>query len=374
MPFEIHDDEHELWPYRSELLISTKSLQDLIGRGVLEDRIVEIETFEQLGGRGGEGFTEVDFNLLTGRVDLSGQSSEQTRWLYDIGDPELDPFDDALKAFDNGVETSPILLTTLSGHYSVMPATTPVEDSSRTPDPDLSNPSTVAHIAVVDSGYRESPAPTWLAERARAVDATIDDDEQGPASWRGHGKFVASIIVQQNPNTFVWVAALKPVAQDKFLHWIEVDPEDTADYYLADEFGLFSAVRRLLDVLDSDISNRPQNYSALNLSVGAWTCGLSISGLLIRAALDLWRSRQENAPIVAAAGNHFHTPPPEERFIPGQFQNVPGLYGVKSLTQDEQQTSFFSNEALVGATGEGLLGVLDDGTTPNWRAAHWSGS
>jgi hypothetical protein len=54
--------------------------------------------------------------------------------------------------------------------------------------------------------------------------------------------------------------------------------------------------------------------------------------------------------------------------MPGQMK-FPLLYGVKSLTQDEMNLSFFSNEAQIGATGEGLLGVLDDG-----RAAYWSGT
>ena len=356
-----HDHEPELWPYRKDLLISTGPLDDLIG-GVLDDRIFEIGSRGDLGDRVDTDFTEEDFDVFTGR-----DTGERTRWLYDIGDPARDPIDDAVIANNNSVETSPILAITLSGHYNVMPGTKPI-DSTKTISLDESiEVDTDANIAVVDSGYTESPAtPSWLADRVRPVDKNIDEDKS-TGLWNGHGKFVASIIVQQNPRAFVWVAALKPlkpVDQEKFLHWVEVDSGDPLDHFFADEFALFTAVRRLLDS-----PGVPQTYRALNLSAGAWTGGLSLSGLLIRSAVELWRVRQPGVPILAAAGNHLDPPPPRDIFVPGAWTHVTDLHGVKSLTQDEQQRSFFSNDAPIGAVGEGLLGIREDGKT-----AHWSGT
>ena len=364
MPHDNDEHEPELWPYRKDFLISKSSLEGLLAEGVLdESRIVEMTARDDLGDRVGEDFTEGDFNALTGR-----DNGEHTRWLYDIGDPELDPLEDAIIASDNGFEASPLLLVTLSPHWTVMPGTTP------RPDPevlDLAPPeatSPEAHIAVVDSGYNAVGSPGWLADRVQAVDPTKDGDTS-TGKWNGHGKFVASIIVQQNPNAFVWVAALKPVPQDKFIFWGEIEPDNPLDHFITDELALYSAVRRLLDRRrTAEQPDGPEAYNALNLSVGAWGSVLSISGFAIRAALQLWRDNQATAPILAAAGNHLEIPPIGQRFMPGQMK-FPLLYGVKSLTQDEMNLSFFSNEAQIGATGEGLLGVLDDG-----KAAYWSGT
>ena len=84
MPHDDHEHEPELWPYRKEFLISRDSLDGLIGEGVLESRIVEMGTRDELGDRVDADFTEDDFNALTGR-----DTGERTRWLYDVGDPAL---------------------------------------------------------------------------------------------------------------------------------------------------------------------------------------------------------------------------------------------------------------------------------------------
>ncbi|HEX6659111.1 MAG TPA: hypothetical protein VF065_13575, partial [Ilumatobacter sp.] len=92
--------------------------------------------------------------------------------------------------------------------------------------------------------------------------------------------------------------------------------------------------------------------------------------LAIRMALELWKARLPDAPIVAAAGNHLDEPETDELFIPGGWTDFTGLYGVESRKQEDvKQRSFFSNKGTVGAVGEGLLGVREDGKT-----THWSGT
>jgi len=374
-----HHDEPELSPYRKNLLIATNSLQKLIEDGELESGIVEIGTRAELNDRVGigEDFTDEDFNALTGR-----DTGTRTRWLYDVGDPARDPIEDAKRvvAADKRIKASPILATMFSVHITVMPGTTPRHVTSPPElDDEVIDAPIDAPIAVVDSGYNPRETPTWLADRVQAVDPALDADEWDPTSgWRGHGTFVASIIVQQNPHASVWIAALKPLAKDQFLHWIEVkDAEKNKPlvYSLADEFSLYSAVRRLLDS-----PGVPSRYRALNLSLGAWTSKTTpLSGLAIRMAVDLWQSRQPNVPIVAAAGNHSLDEDPGEDpdagnlFIPGQWTDIEGLFGVQSVDKNGKR-SFFSNEASTSAIGEALLGLRDEDKNADWKPVHWSGT
>ena len=377
-----HDDE--AWPYRKEFLISRGSLEPL--KDVFGDRLSEIQTFEQLRGRVDEPFNEADFRALT-----AGDNGEPLR-LYDLGNDDvndaLDPMNVVKEAAAREIKASPILATTLSPHTNVMPGTKP-KKVSNPPDLDPSiEASTPADIAVVDSGYNAESTPPWLADRVRVVDKAIDadlwDDSKDPTrrGWRGHGKFVASIIVQQNPNAIVWVAALKPLALNKFFQWRELSEEQKKNktkFQLADEFTLYAAVRRLLGILKTP--RGPGAYRALNLSAGAWLSEIKDeprAGFLILAALEEWRNAQPEAPIIAAAGNHKpgENPGPEDLFIPGQLTLLQGhetlwptLYGVKSLKKDKKTQSWFSNDADTCAIGEGLMGVLDDGTI-----AHWSGT
>ena len=272
-----------------------------------------------------------------------------------------DPLAIASSLRGQGFDASPILLTTVSGHWMFAGGDDPV----RLPDdPGITVGSLEAkyRIAVVDTGYEEDRAtPEWLAERVSPASSGGEPEGALPDEVRGHGKFVASIIAQEAPNAEIVVAGMSDVTRDRFYGDL---PKDADTGYTTDEVRLFLAVGRLLDAAAND------PYDVLNLSLGTYVCpDLPNSGLAVRAAIDLWTDAMPDAPIVAAAGNHNPSEMPTTPFIPAAFvDDTKNLVAVASVDA-AGVLSVFSNDADVSAIGEHLVGVREDGY---WDA--WSGT
>jgi hypothetical protein len=221
-------------------------------------------------------------------------------------------------------------------------------------------------VAVIDTGYSEvGESMQWLADRVEGVHSTFDQEDAAtiPANIAGHGLFVSSVIVQEAPNTEVRVARLGR-------YDASLVPPGFENVFTTDELQLYIAISRLLRVPN-------MTYSALNLSFGSYACDNlggapeDNSGLAIREAVDLWTSRQGEAPIVAAAGNHQRTNrEPLPPFLPAAYDTGPNdlIYSVMS-TDELGNVSDFSNSGMCGAWGERLIGV---GATDSW--VYWSGS
>ena len=235
----------------------------------------------------------------------------------------------------------------------------------------------------MDTGYTtangEIPTTEWLDARVQGVDESFDA-ELANIEHAGHGKFVASIITQEDPNVEVRVARLGAID-------LSVVPDDLENNFTTDELQLYIAIKRLLQ-LDLEIP-----YSALNLSLGAYACEelgnddagdpvVANSGLAIREAVQLWFSNFGDAPppLLAAAGNHEpNDSSPLPPFLPAAYATDPNgpIYAVESVNA-AGNTSGFSNpgpldpsgaNVAVGGLGERLIGI---GVNNDW--VYWSGT
>jgi hypothetical protein len=265
----------------------------------------------------------------------------------------------------DGLVASPLMLLTLTGHWSMSPAdlpNPPTRDGYVPSDPFDAQTT----VAVVDTGYTEGgDTIQWLDDRVEGVDPNGFDAERpdlGP-DVAGHGKFVASLVAQE-ANVAVRVARLGAFNPS-------LVPPNLQNVFTTDELQLYIAITRLRQL------NIP--YSALNLSLGAYACEglgdpiIDNSGLAIRAAVDLWTNafQETNAPIVAAAGNHDPNDasalPP---FLPAAYDTGPNdmIISVTSVDMNGNPSAF-SNPGVCGALGERLIGV---GADNDW--VYWSGS
>ena len=269
-----------------------------------------------------------------------------------------------------GLVAAPLLLLTLTGHWTLAPADLPTaasQDGNEPPQPFDSQ----ATVAVVDTGYTDGDEEfQWLDDRVDGVDSAFDAERVNiTPNVAGHGKFVASVITQEAPNVAVRVARLAEIEP-------AVAPPNEPTVFTTDELQLYIAIRRLLQL---DIG-----YSALNLSLGSYACeGLGDpvdnSGLAIRKAVELWSSALPEAPIFAAAGNHDPSDSaPLPPFLPAAYDSGPNdsINAVMSIDM-AGNTSVFSNGADLGALGERLIGVgLSSGSVDadddGW--IYWSGS
>jgi hypothetical protein len=315
---------------------------------------------------------------------------------YAIGDnpadPDVDPLDLAVELKREGVDAAPVLLTTITGHYTFAPGAPPIDDRSvQAPaSPQRLTGQPTATVGVVDTGYTEPKGDlhSWLAQRVAPVDPVLDADPvSNPADIKksliaGHGKFVASIIAQEAPTVDVVVAGMSDLGPDPFYGEL---PTIADKGFTSDEIRLYIAVSRLLDAKDE--SGRAIRFAALNLSLGSYICpelaeaasraqvGFGTgSGFAIEAAVKLWTARS-GTPVVAAAGNHGPGVAQPGPFIPAAFAATAGSNVIPVASADcAGVLSDFSNDlpaSAVGvkAPGENLIGVrMDD----RWSA--WSGS
>jgi Subtilase family len=275
---------------------------------------------------------------------------------------------------DLGVDASPVLLTTVTVHWTYAPGGPHVDGQS--PPQDIPDTNFVSHgtVGVVDTGYSptNSQMHAWLDARVEQAAGSEDEEVSStPPTIQGHGRFVASIIAQQAPDTSVVVAGMANL--DPNIFYGELPPEAPKGF-TSDELQMFLGIHELLA--------KPKDYKALNLSVGTYQCSLlSDSGLAVRAAVDRWLTAMEKSPIIAAAGNHDPSVQQSSRwprFIPAAYAAEPAYSGrvlsVQSMDAPPPSgttpvPSNFSNKSNVSAIGKGLVGVRLDN---DWTA--WSGS
>jgi hypothetical protein len=279
-------------------------------------------------------------------------------------------------------EASPVLLTTIGGHWKFAPGSTPTDGAA---GPEVEPPPVdvvAATVAVVDTGYSESAqTPSWLAARVTPLHDLVPSDRPWgdaeptagqqviggvrgvPPEVEGHGKFVASIIVQQDPTVAVVVAGISNLTDDNFEGELVTEMPQAANGVTSDELQLYAAIDRFVDSRG--------RYSALNLSLGTYQCpDLDDSGFAMREALRSWTQRYRRAPIVAAAGNHVVGKIPPTNFIPAAWADGRRLYGIASVDAADQ-LSAFSNDATDAANGEDSIGMRGDDPR-SWTM--WSGT
>lgn len=353
--------------YRQRLLVSQ---EDLLADDLVDPSLVTpITQYNDLMDVGAGNLTDEDF------VHIVGQAGDPILFIYDVG--ANDPLQVATQVVAAGGHASPVLATEIAFHWTFAPGTD-YNDSGPVPDaPAAFNPDNPPRVAVVDTGYTDTPGtPQWLKERVSLADANRDVEQTTNPEYEGHGKFVASLIAQQAPEVQIVEAAMPKVDVSDFL--IETDdlvnsPSPT-DPFITDELGLFAAIGRL---------THAGSFNVLNLSLGTWTCsglvtsGGNSSGLLMEAALNWWRDVNPDSFVVAAAGNHpvGVTVPADTEFIPAawsapnQEHHRDGLISVAALDKAGSATAQFSNEGDVHVIGDGLLGVrVDD------HGTYWGGS
>ena len=308
---------------------------------------------------------------------LVGPGGSLTALRIDEGD---DPLQRAnILEETTALEASPVLLITIGGHWKFAPGSPPT-DGLAGPEKEFPGVDPAATVAVVDTGYEETAAtPSWLADRVAALHELVPSDKPWgdaeppraqqsifgvrsvPPDVEGHGKFVASVIAQQEPGDEVVVAGISNLTDENFEGEPSRQMPEVANGISSDELQLYVAIERFVD------SRR--NYDALNLSLGTYQCpDLDDSGFALRGALQRWRRAYRAAPVVAAAGNHEvgHIPPTD--FIPAVRANGKNSYDIASVDSADQ-LSAFSNDADYAANGEDSIGVRRDG---EW--AMWSGT
>jgi hypothetical protein len=287
-------------------------------------------------------------------------------------DASLDPLGvaQAIEKENEGVQASPVLLTTISGHWTFAPGTKPDDghndpgtvDWEQAAEPDVP-------VGVVDTGYTESQTTPWLTGRVDPVDANIDADRTPMANLaHGHGMFVGSLIAQQAPQAAVTEARLTDIGIGTETFYGSV-PEAIKEGFASDELQLYVAIDRLVTT--------KQAFKALNLSLGSYGTAEGDpfdSGFAILGAVNLWNRTynepEETAPILAAAGNHeIGKAQSTQPFLPAAYgpkYNVQAIASVdKSGTMSE-----FSNDADIKALGQDVLGIRDDSLA--WTS--WGGT
>ena len=173
-----------------------------------------------------------------------------------------------------------------------------------------------------------------------------------PPEVQGHGKFVASIIAQEEPSVGVVIAGMSNLTDESFEGDLRTLMPAAANGITSDELQLYATIERF--------GESRTNFDALNLSLGTYQCpDLNDSGFAMRAAIGLWTRKFRNAPIVAAAGNHEVGKTPPTDFIPAAWANGRRLYGIVSVDSSDN-LSPFSNDARDASNGGDTIGMRHD--------------
>ncbi len=327
---------------------------------------------------GGFGLADDD---ITRVLQLVGPTGSLTAFRVAPGDDPLQRANDLEERTD--FEASPVLLTTIGGHWKFAPGDEPTD---RVTGPETEVPGVdvvAATVAVVDTGYDESAdTPPWLADRVTALHDLVPSDKPWgdaepprgqqliggvrtvPPGVEGHGKFVASIVVQQEPEVAIVAAGISNLTDDNFENDLAGEMPQSADGVTSDELQLYVAIARFVE--------SQGDYDALNLSLGTYQCpDLDDSGFAMREAMRLWTRNYKAAPIVAAAGNHEVGHPSPTNFIPAAWARGRSLYGIASVDSSDQ-LSAFSNDARAASNGENLTGIRHDGEWATWSGTSFA--
>lgn len=225
-------------------------------------------------------------------------------------------------------------------------------------------------IAVVDSGLvDEGSRPEWMR------DPDVKDYSAEPENIDGagasHGTYVTSLLRMVAPEYRVAFAAAPPDRSGRLTS--EIPGDDVADPP-TDELAVLEAVARLVEAL----KDQPHQVKALNLSLGAPRCGGVDEGflLIMKEALELWRTHFGNhAPIFAAGGNSVDPNP----VYPAAFD---GVRGVGAAIDNRSEQRVWAGDGTAQVAGARIwiddvapgLGIHGSGGKTESHVVKWSGS
>jgi len=236
-----------------------------------------------------------------------------------IIETEPDSLDELIVFLNDGdVPTSRIYAVGFGSHWCFAPGTDPQQvPRFDLPDVDSGNEDLV--VAVVDSGFNpHGNLPEWLKKPNVIFDP--EDEETGSSS---HGTFVAGLIRQLSPEHRVSLAAARLVGTHKFNQENSEPGHDNArPPAITSEVEVAQAICRLIDRAD-DLGHRP---AALNLSLGAYTCETDDEVVVLRKALQAWRTAFGHKSLIFAAGGNAET---NARFYPAALPGVKAVAAGK---------------------------------------------
>lgn len=202
------------------------------------------------------------------------------------------PIEIAIELEGLGIDASPISAIGFVGHWGFRPGSepTPITITGEL-EAALGVKGDVAverYVGVVDSGIDDSGLPSWMGPETVVFDQ--EDTETGGVA--SHGTFVTDLIRRIAPEYGVSLAKAHAVPGTSYAVYPE--GHDKPQIQVSNELDVAYAVMRLM--------NRDIEYSALNLSLGAYIPDPGQPDLqltLLQNVLARW----EGGPILAAAGN-----------------------------------------------------------------------
>ncbi len=221
------------------------------------------------------------------------------------------------------IPAGPVYVTGLAGHWSSKPGTDPLPSAIPMVEPtgDLGD----GVVAVVDSGLTE-PLPDWMSVEHVLRDPTRDMETLTNDNPASHGSFVSSLIRYLAPEHRVGFASTRPVDLDSILG---------NDHALPPGAGLWSTELHVAEAISRILDMELPDITALNLSLGAYTCDADADPTLITtvAALNTWFDVYPNSTVFAAGGNEvpngplwpaalWYEPHSLMTFDPGQIRGV----------------------------------------------------
>jgi len=209
-----------------------------------------------------------------------------------------------IAAMEDEFTAAPLHAIGLAAHWAFKPGTDPIPTDAQLDDPTTGLGD--GFIGVVDSGIVDwetaEGLPDWMSPEFVDYEPAWDIEDLGTESAEAsHGTFVTSLIRQLAPASRVSFARARPVATTDIVAHGEALPGGLQ--YVSTELHVAEAIVRLM--------NRGQNMTALNLSLGTYTCqpGEDPEMIALMAALDLWFAAHPDALVFAAGGNEMYAEP-----------------------------------------------------------------
>jgi hypothetical protein len=304
-----------------------------------------------------------------------------------------DPLQVAQALIDAEMNASPIHAVGLASHWQFKPGTDPIPTDTPLGDPTVGEGD--GFVGVVDSGMVDPETaeglPAWMSPEFVDFDPVWDLEDIGTQPTQAsHGTFVVSLIRQLAPASRVSFARARPVPTTDIVGHGEALPGGMQ--YVSTELHVAEAVIRLID--------RSQNMTALNLSLGTYTCqpGGDPQMIALMVALDLWFASHPDSLVFAAGGNESY----EEPFWPAglslgafdasKYQHIDptAVRGIGAVNETGTQVVWGQAAATAAATlpkqapnrawvnnvapGCDLLGVRGGLDVDGRSVVAWSGS